>query len=61
MKKVVGSTIIRFLPVGGPGAPTRPPRLLLGLLGLPLLFKRLLSRLLFHALLRVLVLGRHLL
>ena len=32
-------------------------RLLLGLLGLPLLFQRLLSRLLFHALLRVLVLG----
>src|SRR6266516_6074396 len=36
-------------------------RLLLGLLGLPLLFHRLLSRLLFHALLRVLVLGRHVL
>ena len=36
-------------------------RLLLGLLGLPLLFQRLLSRLLFHALLRVLVLGRHVL
>src|SRR5213592_4495448 len=37
------------------------PRLLLRLLGLPLLFQRLLSRLLFHALLRVLVLGRHVL
>lgn len=36
-------------------------RLLLRLLGLPLLFQRLLSRLLFHALLRVLVLGRHVL
>src|SRR2546429_5913251 len=36
-------------------------RLLLGLLGLPLLFQRLLSRLLFHTLLRVLVLGRHIL
>src|SRR5437762_7620301 len=35
--------------------------LLLRLLGLPLLFQRLLSRLLFHALLRILVLGRHVL
>ena len=34
-------------------------RLLLGLLGLPLLLQRLLSRLLLHALLRVLVLARH--
>src|SRR5204862_7759024 len=33
--------------------------LLLCLPGLPLLFQRLLSRLLLHALLRVLVLGRH--
>src|ERR1051325_6823164 len=36
-------------------------RLLLGFLGLPLLFQRLLRRLLCHALLRVLVLGRHVL
>src|SRR3954467_10084833 len=37
----------------------RPVVLLLGLLGLPLLLQRLLSRLLLHALLRVLVLVRH--
>ena len=39
--------------------PLACPRLLLRLLGLPLLFQSPLSRLLFHALLRVLVLGRH--